>query len=109
MLLREVVQPLAGEVKRGKKRYKRLVAFLVRNQGRMRYGELRRRGASIGSGAMESIHRTGSQTRLKRAGCRWRPHVAQAILNLRMLALSGRWTHYWRQPGLMNRIAQSAA
>lgn len=104
-LLTKVLEPLAPEVKRGKKRFNRLLSFVRRNLPRLDYGDLRRRGAQIGSGAMESLHRTGSQVRLKRAGCRWTPAVAQAILHLRMLALSGRWNEYWGQPDLAAQVA----
>ena len=58
-------------------------------------------------GAMESLHRTGSQARLKRAGCHWTEEVAQAILNLRMLGLSGRWKEYWSQPELPHLALQT--
>jgi hypothetical protein len=61
------------------------VEYIADNQHRMNYGELRQRGYQIGSGAMESLHRTASQLRLKRAGCRWTAEPAQALLNLRML------------------------
>jgi hypothetical protein len=108
-LLTEVLEPLAPEVKRAKKRFRRLLAFVRRNLHRLDYGELRRRGAQIGSGAMESLHRTGSQVRMKRAGCRWTARVAQAILNLRMLTFSGRWDEYWAQPDLAARVAAGGA
>ena len=108
-LLDDVLIPLASTIKRGKKRFKRLLRYVRGNLYRMHYGTLRRRGAQIGSGAMESLHRTGSQTRLKRAGCRWRPQVAEAILNLRMLILSGRWNEYWNQPELAARVALGSA
>jgi hypothetical protein len=108
-LLTEVLEPLEPAVRRGKKRYRRLLAFVRRNLYRLDYAELRRRGAQIGSGAMESLHRFGSQIRMKRAGCRWTARVAQAILNLRMLTLSGRWDEYWAQPGLAARVAAGGA
>jgi hypothetical protein len=108
-LLSEVLEPLVPEVNRGKRRFGRLLAFVRRNLHRLDYGELRRRGAQIGSGAMESLHRTGSQLRMKRAGCRWTAGVAHAILNLRMLTLSGRWDEYWAQPGLAARMATGGA
>lgn len=62
---------------------------------RMDYLGARARGMQIGSGAMESLHRTGSQLRLKLPGARWRPEAAQAILNLRCLDLAGRWGEFW--------------
>ncbi len=71
----------------------------------MDYLGARARGMQIGSGAMESLHRTGSQLRLKLPGARWRPEVAQALLNLRCLGLAGRWAEFWADddlPQLLN-------
>lgn len=84
-------------------------AFIDENAYRMNYAELRRNGVHIGSGAMESMHRFGSQVRLKRSGCRWLAGTAQAILNLRMLSAVGRWEEFWRQPGLDSRLAATLA
>lgn len=81
-------------------------AFIAKNVQRMNYGDLDARGMQIGSGAMESIHRSGSQVRLKRSGCHWTDQTAQAILNLRMLGLSGRWEEYWGQDKLAARMAK---
>lgn len=81
-------------------------AFVAKNIDRMHYGALHARGIQIGSGAMESIHRNGSQLRTKLCGCRWTLEAAQAILNLRMLALSGRWNEYWAQSDLAGRMAR---
>lgn len=103
-LLRPIAKTLAGAAF---ERFQTLVAYVARNLDRMRYGELRTRGLSIGSGAMESLHRTASQLRLKRAGCRWTPQVAIAILNARLLALAGRWDDFWAQPDLAAQLATS--
>jgi hypothetical protein len=99
-LLDEVLRPLLEAATRGKTRIRQAIAYVERNLYRLDYGELRTRGFQIGSGAMESLHRTGSQVRLKRAGCHWTAEAAQAILNLRMLGLSTRWREYWAQPVL---------
>jgi hypothetical protein len=88
-----------------RERLDQLVAYILRNLERMEYAQLRQRGFCIGSGAMESLHRSGSQDRLKRAGARWTASAAQAILNLRMVALSGRWQPFWDQPDLAARVA----
>ena len=61
-------------------------------------------GYQIGSGAMESLHRTASQLRIKRPGPGWLPETAQAVFNLRMLALVGRWDEFWNQPDLPDRL-----
>lgn len=103
-LLRPIARTLQGAAF---ERFQTLVAYVARNQDRMSYGELRTRGLSIGSGAMESLHRTASQLRLKRAGCRWTPEVALALLNARLLALAGRWDAFWAQPDLAAQLATS--
>jgi hypothetical protein len=82
-------------------------AFLkkLRNvRDRMDYLGARSEGLQIGSGAMESIHRNGSQLRLKLPGARWRPEATQAMINLRMLEISGRWDEFWRDAGLEERL-----
>jgi hypothetical protein len=108
-LLQEVLEPLLPTLTRGKKRFKQVIRYVGNNIYRMEYGALRTRGAQIGSGAMESLHRTGSQTRLKRAGSRWRPEVAEAILKLRMLMLAERWSEFWNRPETAERIAGGSA
>lgn len=79
------------------------IAKIGRNAWRMDYMALRQRGVNVGSGAMESLHRNGSQLRLKRPGAKWCADTAQAVLNLRMLKLSGRWDDFWSRPDLPER------
>lgn len=83
--------------------------YIADNAHRMDYGDLRARGYQIGSGAMESLHRTASQLRLKRPGCRWTAEAAQGILNLRLLQLSGRWDEYWAQMHLADQLVEQVA
>lgn len=66
-------------------------SYLSSNQDRMDYKSYRRRGLLIGSGAIESAHRTVMQRRLKRSGQRWSMGGAQRVLNLRVCQMSGRW------------------
>ena len=54
---------------------------------------------------MESLHRTASQTRLKVAGIRCLAETSQAVFNLRMLRLCGRWDEFWQQPDLTQHPA----
>lgn len=109
--LGEVLAPLHRSARTGASRARiwRAMEFVAANDTRMDYGQLRARGFQIGSGAMESLHRTASQLRLKRPGCRWTAEAAQAILNLRMLQLCGRWDEWWRQPGVAARVVEAAA
>ena len=57
----------------------------------MDYPKYERLGYYIGSGAIESAHRTVVQKRMKLSGHRWTINGAQRILNLRVLNMSGRW------------------
>ena len=83
--------------------------FIESNAARMNYAELRARGIQIGSGAMEALHPVASQARLKRPGARWLPRTSQAILNLRMMDLAGRWDEFWDHPDLPARLAPELA
>ena len=106
--LLDLLSPILATLTRAARaRFETLLGYVTGNVHRMAYGDLRNRGYRVGSGAMESQHRFGSQVRLKLAGCRWTPEVAQAILNARMLSLSGRWDEFWKQPDLAARLAQS--
>lgn len=49
----------------------------------------------IGSGEIESAHRSVIQARLKRAGAWWRSDHAQDMLDLRALRHNGQWEAYW--------------
>ena len=66
-------------------------ASLQANRDRMDYKTYRERGLLIGSGAIESAHRTVMQRRLKGAGQRWSNNGAQRVLTLRVCAMSNRW------------------
>lgn len=65
--------------------------YLETNRDRMDYKGYRERGLLIGSGAIESAHRTVVQKRLKRSGQRWSMAGAQRVLNLRVCWMSQRW------------------
>lgn len=77
-----------------------LIAYVERNADRMDYMWFRSLGYHIGSGAMESLHRTAAQDRLKKPGARWLRETAEAIFSLRMLSLVGRENEFWNQPDL---------
>ena len=66
-------------------------SYLESNRDRMDYKQYQERGLLIGSGAIESAHRTVMQRRLKRSGQRWSIRGAQQVLNLRVCLMSGRW------------------
>jgi hypothetical protein len=59
----------------------------------------------IGSGAIESAHRTIIQKRLKQSGQRWGLNGAQNVLNLRVTKGSGQWNKVIRNIKLAARTA----
>lgn len=82
----------------------KLLYYVSQNADRMDYPRYRERGIQVGSGAMESFHRVASQMRLKLAGARWLPDNALAIMNARMMMLADRWSDFWDQPHLTQRL-----
>ncbi len=87
----------------------RLLNYLSRNAYRMSYPTYRQAGYQIGSGAMESLHRTASQARLKLAGARWLEQTSEAIFNFRMLRLAGNWDAFWSRPTFSADFAAALA
>lgn len=80
----------------------KLKKYLDNNRKRMNYPEYIKKGLLIGSGAIESAHRTVIQKRLKLAGQRWSIQGAKNMINLRTLNKSGHWDR------LVNFIAFAA-
>jgi hypothetical protein len=67
------------------------VNYLKTNRYRMNYKTYRAKGLMIGSGAIESAHRTLIQCRMKRSGQRWSIQGGNNLLNLRCHYKSGHW------------------
>ena len=61
---------------------------------RMDYAQYQAQGLPIGSGVVEAACKTLATQRLKQSGMSWRAGK-QAILTLRSLQQSGRWTRAW--------------
>lgn len=55
------------------------------------------RGLPIGSGEIESGHRSVVQARLKLSGAWWRVENAEKMLALRVTRANGEWRSYWQQ------------
>lgn len=71
---------------------KTLLQYYQSNKDRMDYKKYRSMGAGlIGSGAIESAHRTVIQKRMKLSGQRWTKKRAQNMLTLRCVRLSENW------------------
>jgi hypothetical protein len=68
-----------------------VLAYYRANAYRMLYHTYQSQGLCIGSGAIESAHRSVIQRRLKLAGQRWKRAGAQHVLNLRAAHMSQQW------------------
>ena len=92
-----VLERLAAHVGRGKKRVKRLLAHLSRFKDAVHYDAYRADGLPIGSGEIESAHRTIPQKRMKLPGAWWDPDNINPMLALRATRANGWWNEYWSE------------
>lgn len=93
----EVIEDLESEklhgtsVKDNKKEIQNLINYYTEHKDRMKYNTFHKDGLEIGSGAVESAHRTIIQQRAKLSGQRWTSNGVQSILSLRAAYLGGNW------------------
>jgi hypothetical protein len=80
-----------GQSKVAQESLSNLKTYINENQNRMLYKTYKKQGLEIGSGAIESAHRTIIQQRAKLSGQRWTMEGVQSILSLRATYHSGRW------------------
>jgi Uncharacterised protein family (UPF0236) len=74
------------------KEAQKLMDYYTHNIKRMDYKRYRQIGCGIiGSGAIESAHRTVVQKRMKLSGQRWSKSGAQNMLNLRVTDMNEKW------------------
>ena len=79
--------------KQAKREKTLLLNYYKKNMGRMDYKKYRQIGVRmIGSGAIESAHRTIIQKRCKQSGQRWSKRKCQNILHLKATRLSKKWS-----------------
>lgn len=94
LLLQSKVAAVIKNVKKlsDSKEALQLVDYYEANKQRMDYSKYKQIGAGIiGSGAIESAHRTVVQKRMKLSGQRWSGQGAQNMLNLRVTSMNGKW------------------
>ena len=70
---------------------RRCLDYLEEHRGRMHYPQYRKAGMTIGSGAIESVHKWVIQARCKQAGMAWSEAGINAMMRLRCVWASGRW------------------
>jgi hypothetical protein len=85
---------LAG---RKEKEFATAYNYLSRRMPCMRYAAYRRLGVPLGSGVTEAGCKTIYTQRLKLSGMRWKKAGATAVLDLRVLLLSGVWDAAYRR------------
>ncbi|MGH2747145.1 MAG: ISKra4 family transposase [Actinomycetota bacterium] len=72
-----------------------VAAYLYRNRTRMRYDLYLENGWPIASGSVEGACKNLIKDRMERSGMRWTPAMAEAMLRLRAVYLSGDFDAYW--------------
>jgi hypothetical protein len=71
---------------------KKITTYYQNNKERMKYRQYRDIGCGIiGSGAIESAHRTVIQKRMKLSGQRWSTQGARNMLRLRVISMNRQW------------------
>ena len=86
-----VIGQQQGRTEVAEKQRKAVISYYENNLKRMQYKTFREAGYMIGSGPIESAHRTIVQQRLKLSGQKWSIKGAQQIVNLRAYQKSNRW------------------
>jgi len=92
----EVIEKLEATHKdSGTHRVKRLVGYLRRFINSVNYEEFKKEGYPIGSGEVESAHKSIPQKRMKLPGACWHPKRINPMLSLRVLRANDWWDDFW--------------
>ncbi|MFT6809356.1 MAG: hypothetical protein ACJA01_002593 [Saprospiraceae bacterium] len=71
--------------------YEKLITYMSNNKTKMNYPDYISKNFIIGSGAIESAHRTVLQKRMKQSGQRWSKNGLTNMIKLRSASMSGYW------------------
>jgi len=74
---------------------RRFIAYLRRFEDAVDYDRFKALGYPIGSGEVESAHRSIPQKRLKLPGASWHPSSINPMLALRVIRANDWWNDYW--------------
>src|SRR6202521_4462137 len=80
----------------GGKTLRGVADYPYRNRTRMRYDEYLANGWPIASGPVEGACKNLIKDRMERSGMRWTEQMAEAIVQLRAVYLSGDFDRYWQ-------------
>ena len=78
-------------------RLKRLIGYLKRFFEAVDYHDFKEKGYPIGSGEIESAHKSIPQKRLKIPGASWHPDSINPILALRIVRANNWWENFWNK------------
>lgn len=78
-------------------RLKRLIGYIERFEDALDYAAFKEAGYPIGSGEIESAHKSIPQKRLKIPGASWHPDSIDPLLALRILRADDWWEDFWNQ------------
>ena len=78
------------------------LGYLSKRRAQISYAQFRRQGLPIGSGMVESGHKTVVQARLKGAGMHWARASINPMLALRCAVCNDRWDELW--PRIAHRL-----
>ena len=94
----KIMEELKEEYDRNpNKRLKRLIGYIKRFSDALDYNRFKDKGYPIGSGEIESAHKSIPQKRLKIPGASWCPDSIDPMLALRILRANDWWTDFWNQ------------
>lgn len=78
-------------------RLRRLIGYVKRFIEALDYNNFKAKGYPIGSGEIESAHKSIPQKRLKIPGASWKPESINPMLALRILRADDWWEEFWNQ------------
>lgn len=81
--------------KKPNKRRTRLIGYIKRFINSLEYDQYKSKGYPIGSGEIESAHKSIPQKRLKIPGASWLTETINPMLALRILRANGWWENFW--------------
>jgi hypothetical protein len=83
-----------------------LIGYVERNRTRIRYQEPWHCGLAVGSGAVEGACKHVMQSRVKKAGMRWKHPGFLNVLALRIARLNGTFQALWASRGLVVQASE---
>lgn len=92
-------------------RITQLLGYLTRFADAVDYDSFQGYGYPIGSGEVESAHKSVPQKRLKLPGACWHPDSVNPMVALRVLRANGWWEDFWteRQQNILRPLEDSLA